>query len=73
MLPYKSDGGRGARWAVRSAVVGRLIVWSVLDPCMGQRTTTRYLALEDGNCNVFQNAEINISLRDIIQRDDLIH
>ena len=54
MLPYKSDGGWG-----RGAGVGRLIVWSGLDPCMGQRATLRFLALEACNCCVFQNAEFN--------------
>jgi len=58
---------------VRGAGVGRLIVCLGLDPCMGQRTTPRFLALEDGNCNVFQNAEINISVRDVMQKADLTH
>jgi len=27
---------------------------------MGQTKTPKFLALEDGNCNIFQNAEINL-------------
>jgi hypothetical protein len=55
MLPYKSDGGRGA-----GAGVGRLIMWSGLDPFMGEKTTPKFLAIEESDCNFFQNAEINI-------------
>ena len=58
---------------MRGAGVGRLIVWSGLDPYMGQRTTPKFIVLENGNCNVCRNTEIDIFLRDVIQRADLTH
>jgi hypothetical protein len=66
-------GVRDAGCGVRGAEVGRLILWLGLDPYMGQRTTPKFIALENDNCNVYRNAEIDIFLRDVIQRADLTH
>jgi hypothetical protein len=67
MLPYKSDGRRDAGcgcWKT-DCVVGARSVY-------GSKDDTQIIALKD-NCNVFRNAEIDIFLRDLIQRADLTH